>query len=509
MRNKTKLFLSWITSHKVWSVIILILILIIAWYTLLKPKNIVIPVFVSANLGNVKEEVSVTGNVKPLSDVSLAFERGGKVDNIFVAVNDRVYIGQPLAQISNADLLANLDQAKANLRIAEIQLGDTVNDQNQPIIQNSKVDKARLNLTQAQTSLISTIKDSFTKADDAVRNKMYTLFTEPNKYLAKLSFPAENSLKTQIEKGKDSMVDLLNLWYTSFTNLSSNSDLAGYYNTARANLLTIKSLLDKCAEAINNFTPDTVYYTQAQVDVWKANISTARTSIDAAISTLTSANDLYQSTVLALKVSQDDFSTQGATVDQARAGVASAEAELAKSVIKSPITGVVTNLDAKVGEIVSANKNILSVISYGDYEVESFVPEADIAKIKIENMASTTLDAYGNNVNFDTRVIKIDPASTVIDGVPTYKVTLKFINQDERIKSGMTANINILTLEKNNVITIPARAVYTKDNDKYVKILDLNNQPQETLVMVGIRGVNGEVQVISGVKVGDKVVTSL
>ena len=44
-----------------------------------------------------------------------------------------------------------------------------------------------------------------------------------------------------------------------------------------------------------------------------------------------------------------------------------------------------------------------------------------------------------------TEVIKIDPAATIIDGVPTYKVTLKFVDQDERIRSGMTANLDILT----------------------------------------------------------------
>lgn len=494
MKNKTKLFLGWVRRHKVWSVIILILILIISWYTLLKPKNIVVSVFVSAISGSVKEEVSVTGNIKPLADVSLAFERGGKVANIFVAVNDRVYIGQPLAQISNADLLANLDQAKANLKKVQAGLGDSA-------------EQTSLSFFQAENSLVNSIKDSYTKADDALRNKIYSLFIDAVKYNARLSFTTDTSLQEDIEDGKDNMVDSLDSWYRTLNKTNISVDLETNYNVAKTNLNSLKLLLDKCAEAVNGLSSGDV--TQTQIDTWKSSISTARTNINTAIDTLTGSYNSYTKASLAVKISQNSTLAEEAGIDQAKAGVSSAEAELAKSVIKSPITGVITNLDAKVGEIVSANKNILSVISYGDYEVESFVPEADIAKIKIENMASTTLDAYGNNVNFDTKVIKIDPASTVIDGVPTYKVTLRFINQDDRIKSGMTANISILTAEKNNVITIPARAVYTKDNDKYVKILDLKNQPQETLVMVGIRGVSGEVEVISGLKIGDKVVTSI
>lgn len=188
--------------------------------------------------------------------------------------------------------------------------------------------------------------------------------------------------------------------------------------------------------------------TQTQIDSWKADVSTARTSIDLAISALIDTQNQYKTAVLNLDTVQNDYSVQEVNVEQAQASVASAEAELAKSIVKSPINGVITNIDAKVGEIVPANKNIISVISYGDYEVEAFVPEADISKVKIGNSAKTTLDAYGDSIYFDTKVIKIDPAATVIDGVPTYKVTFRFISMDQRIKSGMTANLNILTSEK-------------------------------------------------------------
>ena len=52
------------------------------------------------------------------------------------------------------------------------------------------------------------------------------------------------------------------------------------------------------------------------------------------------------------------------------------------------------------------------------------MPEADIAKVAIGDLASSTLDAYGSYVDFPAQVTMIDPAETVIEGVPTYKVTL-------------------------------------------------------------------------------------
>ena len=495
MKKISKSFLNWIKSHKIWAIIIIIVLLALGWYFLGRnssnTKYTEIPVTVSS----ISEIVSVTGNVKPLATVDLAFERGGRVANINVAVGDKVYTGQSLTSVSNADLVASLDQAKANLKITELQSGN-------------KLDQATLNLAQDKISLVNSIKDSYTQADDAVRNKIYSLFTDPNRYQAKLSFTTDSYLRDSIESGKDTISDSLSSWYSTLSSINTNSDLDVYYNTAKTNLLAIKSLLDKCATAVNGLSPGSSNISYLQIDAWKSNMSLARTSINQEINSLVGIYDQYQAALLALVNTKNDFSVQQVTVEQARAGVASAEAELAKSIIRAPINGVVTNIVPKLGETVSAGQTVISVISYGDYEVEAFVPEADISKVKIGNFASTTLDAYGSGVNFQTTVIKIDPAATLIDGVPTYKVTFKFITQDERVKSGMTANLDILTNHKDNVLVLPGRLVVTKDDGKYVSVADSINpgKSQDKKIVTGLRGVDGNVEIVSGLSEGEKVV---
>ena len=495
MKNKSKSFLNFIRNHKIWSFIILVIIILITWYLIKNNSENIKYTEVTVTRGSLSEIVSVIGNVKPLSDVKLAFERGGRVASINMTVGEKVYAGEVLASVSNADLLANLDQAKANLKKVQAGLGDNA-------LQTT------LNFSQAENSLVSTIKDSYTKADDAFRNKMFTLFTDPIKYRASLAFSTDTFLKEDIEEGKDKVADSLDVWYGSLLKLNTNVDLEDYYNTAKTNLISIKSLLDKCAEAVNALTPDSAGATQTQIDTWKANVSLARSSINTTLDTLTSSFDQYKTLSLSVEISKNSTLAQEAGIEQAMAGVASAEAELAKSIIKSPIDGVITNMDAKLGEIVSASKNVISIISYGDYEVESFIPEADIAKVKIGNKASTTLDAYGSGVNFETQLVKIDPAATVIDGVPTYKVTLKFIAQDARVKSGMTANLDILTNQRNNVLILPSRVINNKEDGKYVSIINSKDKSETTEVKIvtGLKGSDGNVEIVSGLNEGDSVI---
>ena len=116
----------WIRGHKAWSVVIGLAILIVVLFLIFGGKNKVVTATATVERGTIKEEVSVTGNVKPLSDVDLAFERGGRVSVLSVAVGDKVYVGQYLASVSNADLTANVDQAKANLKKVQAQLETTL-----------------------------------------------------------------------------------------------------------------------------------------------------------------------------------------------------------------------------------------------------------------------------------------------------------------------------------------------------------------------------------------------
>ncbi|MDO8590919.1 MAG: HlyD family efflux transporter periplasmic adaptor subunit, partial [bacterium] len=150
----------------------------------------------------------------------------------------------------------------------------------------------------------------------------------------------------------------------------------------------------------------------------------------------------------------------------------------------------------------------LVAVMSGNFKVEAFVPEVDVAKITVGNQATITLDAYGSDVSFNASVVKIDPAETVIDGVSTYKTTLEFDKDDPRIRSGMTANTTIISAKRDNVLALPQRTVYEKNGKKFVRVVTGSDTLEEREVTVGIRGSNGDIEILSGLKQGDNVATS-
>ena len=203
---------------------------------------------------------------------------------------------------------------------------------------------------------------------------------------------------------------------------------------------------------------------------------------------------------------------QRAVVDSAQAGIDSILTQIANTKIISPIDGIVTQKNGDVGELTSLTTPILTVASPGQLHIESNISESDIAKVAVGQTAQVTFDAFGQNQIFNATVTDIDPAATVISDVVYYRVKLNLDNNDPRLKSGMSANVDILTAEKDNVLMIPQRAVKTDNNgQQYVDVLigtDVKTQTtQRKNVETGLSGDDGMIEIKSGLNEGDKVVT--
>lgn len=201
---------------------------------------------------------------------------------------------------------------------------------------------------------------------------------------------------------------------------------------------------------------------------------------------------------------------QEGLMEQAQASVDVINDQLKDVDMISPINGVVTRRTADPGEtvVLSLNSPVLSIAAKEDLIIHSNVPESDVIKLQIGQKADVTFDAFSSEEIFGATITSIDPASTVIQDVVYYRIKLKLGNLDPRLKAGMSANIDVKTSEKENVLMVPSRAIKTEGNKKYVEILEADGiTTKKSDVTTGLEGDEGMVEITKGLKGGEKVVT--
>lgn len=512
---------------------------------------------VIAQKGDIIQEVSVTGRVKPAQSVNLAFERSGKVAEVFIKVGDKVKAGQALIALDNSELSSQLKQAESSLESARAKLAELKRGARpeEIAIAETAVANAEKSLADAETNLENTrekadgdlanlygsvkniLNDAYIKADDAANKQTDEMFSNDLTTSPQLSFLVTSQ---QVEIDAEWRRVLANGALSSFqSELSVLSDEPVKLDAAMVNaenhLKTVKDFLEDLSEALNfsaGLSASTLASYKGYVNTGRTNNQTALTNIGSQKQTIAAQKITNQNNIssaeskvndaqnalaaarneLALKkagAAEEQITAQEAVVRQGEANVQNFKVQISKTVLYSPINGVITKReDAKIGEIVVANANVLSVISEAKYEIEANVPEADIAKIKIGDEAKVTLDAYGNDVVFKAAVAEIEPAETILEGVATYKTTFQFLKDDGRVKAGMTANIDILAGRRENVIKIPQRALTAKNGDKYARVL-ADGEIKEVEVKTGLRGSDGWVEIIEGLNEGDVVVLSV
>lgn len=479
--------------------------------------------YVLAEKRDVSEVVTVTGRVVPAEQVDLAFEEAGKVKEVFFKVGDRVDTGDIIVQLTDADILAQLAQAEAGMRAERAKLVELERGlrPEEVQVQAVKVKNAVSAVEQAKQGLLDTLQDSYAKSDDAVRGKMDSLFVNPRGENPMLSFTTEESgLQSKVQDGRKSLEDAFGSWQTSVQVLKTSDDLKALVPQTRARLDDVSDFLNNISVILTGLTPVKSALSQATIVDYQTRAGAARSSVNSAVANLSAAEEnlnaaesalLLDRQELALKEAgtvSEQIEAQGAKLEAAEAKVEELKAALLKRQMTAPFKSVVTKRDIEPGEIVSPGKNVISLISDDTLMLEAFVPEADIAKVELRDTARLSLDAYAADDFFEARVIFIDPAETVIEGVATYKVKLEFLRRDGRVKPGMTADLDIIGSVSKDVLALPQRLIIRAGDGYAVKVVTEDGTIAEVPVKIGLRGSDGFVEITEGLSAGAKVVTS-
>lgn len=476
---------------------------------------------VSVERGTVIQEVSVTGQVEAAQEVSLAFEKGGKIARVYKNIGDKASAGAPIAALEASELNAQLASAKASVDGAQAKL-DELRRGSRPeeiAIKQTALDQANLTLTNAYADIFNTLENAYINADDAVRKQTDPFFNNDEQNNASLSFQAFN-LQAQLdaENGRVAMTKELNGWKDELSGvgpMSSAGDLDQGVSRAEAHLIKIQDFLRRLGDVLVAQTN----LPAATLTAYQTSLTAARTEVSSALSSITSVRQTLASDKLAVQSASDDLElakagstpeairAQAAALEGAQANALNIQAQIDKTVIRAPIAGVVTEQDAKVGQIAAAQTPLVKMMSDGKFQITAQVAETDISRIASGKPVDITFDALPGE-NFTGTVVAVDPGETVLEGVATYKTTVSIDSPDGRIKPGMTANMDILVDRHDNVLWVPQRVVTTESGQRYVTVMNKQGAEEKREVKTGLRGQEGQIEIISGLSEGEQVLRS-
>jgi HlyD family secretion protein len=192
-----------------------------------------------------------------------------------------------------------------------------------------------------------------------------------------------------------------------------------------------------------------------------------------------------------------------AQVAQARAALSQAQVSLAKTVITSPIDGIVIARDVDVGQTVAASLQAptLFVIAADlrQMQLKANIDEADLGNVSAGQVVTFTVDAYPNETFRGTvEQVRLNP---VIDqNVVTYAAIISAPNQALKLKPGMTANISVEIARRDDVLRVPNGALRFKPSDEVLRALDAGNvqRPKGAAVWTYVDGRLNPITVITG-----------
>jgi len=462
---------------------------------------------VEVKKGSLVEEVSATGNVEFPTKIDLRFKNSGRLVLVNVKDGQNVSKGQLLAKQDTSYLDAQVLEMKAGIELQKAKLDQLIGGYSNEEITLSEialenVKKDYINIkTQQETLVSNAYKNLLNSTPEALPSGGQSDYTAPT-----ISGNYEKNIEGRIT---------ISVYYTgngpSFTT-SGIVNGNGIVTTTTPQPIGDSGLYIKFpSTSSTNVTEWTIDIPNKKASNYITNNNAYEAALKTQASALSSAQSLIdqKTAELALKKAPArnyDISVYEAQVDQAESLLQKIEAQRNELMIFAPSSGFVTKINGDVGETVSPDMTIVSFIPEGSLQLKLNIIEDKIVDIKIGQEAKITFDAIPNE-KFIAKVVSIDLVETISGGSVYYQTTIICEKPDERIKSGMTANVLITTDISEDVLYIPTVAIQNKDGKKIVQVLE-NKKIVIKEVDPGIKNSIGMTEIKSGLSEGEQIVLS-
>ncbi|MGC4047375.1 MAG: efflux RND transporter periplasmic adaptor subunit [Armatimonas sp.] len=521
----------------------------LAWHTLHRapdPYSKLLTTKVA--VGDLTETVTATGSITSQTgaQVKIGSQITGRIKRLYADVGSTVKAGSIIAELDLPDIQAQLHEAKESLVVSQTKLAQQTSGVAMEQVQTwnavrqaqAQVESARAKLTSAQAAgrqqgaqtpvdiqrartelataqaALSTAKSNLTQVNAGAALQIATAQEQINQAQVNAKNSSLN-LKRQtalLAQGFVAASEVDTAQTVSSVNLSqvetTKKNLELVQQKVVADQATARNAVAQAVEGVKaaQAALDAARAEVNQNVVKQADVGDAQAQVRLAQAGLKTA----QGNVAQDTLKQQDVEQAREAVSIAQQQVAYAQAQVDKTLIRSPISGTVLQLAAQQGETLAAGLSSPTLIVVADLkrlQVDAYVDETDIGKMRLGQSAHVTVDAFPKQT-FTGHVAKIASGSTIQQGVVTYDVTVALDNTQGQLKPDMTANVSVQTSKHSQVVLVPAEAVKTTLHGTNVSVLTQNegrNRVETRSVATGATdGVYTEIR--SGLRAGETVV---
>ncbi|RCJ32864.1 efflux transporter periplasmic adaptor subunit [Nostoc minutum NIES-26] len=411
---------------------------------------------------NVTLRITASGKVVPVQSVNISPKNPGVLAQLYVEQGDRVQQGQIIARMDLGDIQAQILQYRANLAQSQAQL-DQARAGNRP----QEIAQAKARLSQAQAQLNQARAGNRSQEIEQAQAQV-------------------NSAKAQVNLTQARVTRYRELTRQGATSQDQLDQYISEDQRAKASLEEAQKRLSLLESGTRS----------EEIAAKEAAVTEARAAL----------------VLLENGSRPEEIAQRQAAVKSAQAQLAAAEVKLQDTVIRAPLSGIVTQKYANVGAFVtpttsasssaSATSSSIVAVARG-LEVLAQVPEADIGRINQGQQVEIIADAYPDQI-FQGRVRLIAPEAVVEQGVTSFQVRVVLDTGTEKLRSGLNVDLTFLGDRVNDALVLPTVAIVTEKGQTGVLVPDTNNKPLFREVTVGAQ-IKDQTQILEGIKEGDRV----
>ena len=415
---------------------------------------------------NVTLRITASGKVVPIQSVNISPKNPGVLAQLYVEQGDRVEEGQVLARMDVGDIRAQILQQRANLAQVQAQL-----DQARAGSRPQEIQQAQARLAQAEAQLSQARAGN---RDQEIAQAQAQV----------------NSAQAQVTLTQSRVKRYQELTQQGATSQDQLEQFISEDQRAKASLDEAQKRLSLLEVGSRN----------EEITAREAAVTEARAAL-----------------VLLQKGSRpEEIAQRQAAVKAAEAQIQAAEVRLQDTVIRAPLSGIVTQKYANVGAFVtpttsastsaSATSSSIVAVARG-LEVLAQVPEVDIGRIQQGQQVEIVADAYPDQV-FKGNVRLIAPEAVVEQGVTSFQVRVDLDTGIEQLRSGLNVDLTFLGDRLSDALVLPTVAIVTEQGQTGVLVADEKNQPLFREVTIGAQ-IADQTQILQGVQPGDRVFINL